>query len=125
MVLQSTRPQTLSYTLSDSPVGQLAWITEKFMEWVDPACPIGIDRLLTNVMLYWVTGTAGSSARLYYESAQIKGRPVDCPVPSGVAVFPHDWLGPYAVLLSNSMISYTGRSLNMEDTSPRWRFLIC
>ncbi|ANY76327.1 epoxide hydrolase [Paenibacillus ihbetae] len=90
MVLQSTRPQTISYALSDSPVGQLAWITEKFMEWVDPACPIGIDRLLTNVMLYWITGTAGSSARLYYESAQSKGRPVSCPVPLGVAVFPYD-----------------------------------
>ncbi|SHF36025.1 Pimeloyl-ACP methyl ester carboxylesterase [Seinonella peptonophila] len=90
MVLQSTRPQTLSYALTDSPVGQLAWIAEKFIEWVDPARPIGIDRLLTNVMFYWITGTAGSSARLYFESAQTKGRPVPCPVPIGVAVFPHD-----------------------------------
>ncbi|WP_246861180.1 epoxide hydrolase family protein [Bacillus sp. REN3] len=94
MVLQSTRPQTLSYALTDSPAGQLAWIAEKFMEWADPATPVGIDRLLTNVMLYWITGTAGSSARLYYESANLKGRLMHCPVPMGVAVLPHDLVLP-------------------------------
>lgn len=65
--IQSTRPQTLAYALHDSPVGQLAWIAEKFTEWTDG----GIDRdlLLTNVSLYWFTGTAGSSANLYWEMA--------------------------------------------------------
>jgi pimeloyl-ACP methyl ester carboxylesterase len=90
MVLQSTRPQTLSYALTDSPVGQLAWIAEKFTEWADPSCPIKIDRLLTNVMIYWLTGTAGSAASLYYENSKSKGKPIQCPVPIGVAVFPHD-----------------------------------
>lgn len=47
MVIQSTRPQTLAYGLTDSLVGQLAWIAEKFMEWTDPACTIEVDRLLT------------------------------------------------------------------------------
>jgi pimeloyl-ACP methyl ester carboxylesterase len=87
-VLQATRPQTLAYALTDSPVGQLAWIAEKFTEWTDPRSEIGIDRLLTNVMLYWLTGTAGSSARLTRESAF--GGPQPCPPPVGVAVFQHD-----------------------------------
>ncbi|WP_031158175.1 epoxide hydrolase family protein [Streptosporangium roseum] len=73
-VLQSTRPQTLAYGLHDSPVGQLAWITEKFKEWTDAAAElpedaVGRDHLLTNVSVYWFTGTAGSSANLYYEMA--------------------------------------------------------
>jgi pimeloyl-ACP methyl ester carboxylesterase len=71
--IQSTRPQTLAYGLTDSPVGQLAWIVEKFKEWTDsqdrPEDAVDRDQLLTNVMLYWLTGTAGSSARLYYERA--------------------------------------------------------
>ncbi len=71
--IQSTRPQTLAYALTDSPVGQLAWIAEKFKEWTDsrdrPEDAVDRDQLLTNVTLYWLTGTAGSSARLYYESA--------------------------------------------------------
>jgi hypothetical protein len=56
MRTQSTRPQTLAYVLTDSPVGQLAWIAEKFIEWIDPARPVEVDRLLTNVMFYWLTG---------------------------------------------------------------------
>jgi epoxide hydrolase len=67
--LQSTRPQTLAYALTDSPVGQLAWIAEKFTEWSDPSSPIDRDHLLTNVMLYWLTRTAGSAGRIYYERA--------------------------------------------------------
>ncbi|MQY08934.1 epoxide hydrolase family protein [Actinomadura macrotermitis] len=86
-VLQATRPQTLSYALTDSPVGQLAWIAEKFTEWTDPRSAISDDRLLTNVMLYWLTATAGSSARLTRESTF--GSP-PCPAPVGMAVFAHD-----------------------------------
>ncbi|TCO26300.1 pimeloyl-ACP methyl ester carboxylesterase [Kribbella steppae] len=67
--LQSTRPQTVAYALTDSPVGQLAWIAEKFKEWTDPASTVDRDLLLTNVMLYWLTRTAGSAGRIYYERA--------------------------------------------------------
>ncbi|GIE97125.1 epoxide hydrolase family protein [Paractinoplanes rishiriensis] len=72
--IQSTRPQTLAFGLHDSPAGQLAWIVEKFKEWTDPSADLpedAIDRdlLLTNVSLYWFTGTAGSSANLYWEMA--------------------------------------------------------
>ena len=86
--IQSTRPQTLAYGLTDSPAGQLAWITEKFGEWTDGGLPdeaVDRDQLLTNVTLYWLTGTAGSSARLYYETARSRawGPPAVSGVPTG------------------------------------------
>jgi len=90
--IQSTRPQTLAYGLADSPVGQLAWIAEKFVEWSDRE--IDRDRLLTNVTLYWLTNSAGSSAQLYYEFAHAWSAPVPSPTPTGVAVFPHDVVLP-------------------------------
>ena len=95
-MIQSTRPQTLAFGLHDSPAGQLAWIAEKFKEWTDPAHELPEDALdrdqfLTDVSLYWLTGTAGSAARLYKESAGSWGRPVEpSAVPHGVAVFPGD-----------------------------------
>ena len=94
--IQSTRPQTLAYALTDSPVGQLAWIVEKFKEWTDPAAglpedAVDRDRLLTDVTIYWLTATAGSSARLYYEGAKSWGQANEpSAVPTGVAVFPMD-----------------------------------
>jgi len=94
--IQSTRPQTLAYALTDSPVGQLAWIVEKFKEWTDPAAvlpedAVDRDRLLTDVSIYWLTATAGSSARLYYEGARSWGQANEpSAVPTGVAVFPMD-----------------------------------
>ncbi|MEU6741209.1 epoxide hydrolase family protein [Streptosporangium sandarakinum] len=68
----SKRPQTVTYGLHDSPVGQLAWIVEKFKEFTDPeeGLPedsVDRDRILTDVSLYWLTGTAGSAAQIYYE----------------------------------------------------------
>ncbi|MFG2088715.1 epoxide hydrolase family protein [Spirillospora sp. NPDC048824] len=92
--MQSTRPQTVAYGLTDSPVGQLAWITDKVTEWTDPASGIDDDRLLTTVMLYWLTGTAGSSSRLHRENAARGGPPAPCPVPLGVAVFARDLVRP-------------------------------
>ncbi len=91
---QSTRPVTVSYALHDSPVGQLAWVAEKFHDWTDPASVIDQDDLLTNVMLYWLTGTAGSSAQLYWESFHGGGPHGVGTVPTGVAVFPHDLFLP-------------------------------
>jgi microsomal epoxide hydrolase len=93
--IQSTRPQTLAYGLTDSPAGQLAWITEKFGEWTDGGLPdeaVDRDQLLTNVTIYWLTATAGSSARLYYEAARSRawGPPENSTVPTGVAVFPRE-----------------------------------
>ncbi|WP_432942200.1 epoxide hydrolase family protein [Kribbella sp. CA-253562] len=72
LTLQSTRPQTLAYSLNDSPAGQLAWIVEKFAEWTDPAAAlpddaVDKDQLLTNVSLYWFTGSGASSAHALYD----------------------------------------------------------
>ena len=96
--IQATRPQTLAYALSDSPAGQLAWIAEKFNAWTDGGLPEAVDRdqLLTNISLYWLTGTAGSSARLYYEAAHSGswGPPAVSTVPTGIAVFPREIAPP-------------------------------
>jgi pimeloyl-ACP methyl ester carboxylesterase len=89
--LQATRPQTLAYALTDSPVGQLAWIAEKFAEWTDGA--VDRDRLLTDVMIYWLTRTAGSSARIYYERAHAGywGEPPEpSSAPTALAAFPKE-----------------------------------
>ncbi len=98
MRLQATRPQTLAFSLTDSPVGQLAWIAEKVLTWTDPATPISTDWLLANVSLYWLTRTAASSARLYLESAGKRGPLSTGEVPVGVAVFPHDLVRPVRAL---------------------------
>jgi hypothetical protein len=90
--------------LTDSPAGQLAWIVEKFKERTDsdkvPEDAVARDRLLTNATIYWLTGTAGSSAQLYYEAvgflptAPAPPSLPPLPVPVGVAVYPHDILLP-------------------------------
>ncbi len=94
MKVQSTRPQTIAYALNDSPVGQLAWIVEKFKEWTDgaevPEDVVDRDRMLTDVMLYWLNGSGASSAHLYYESMHGGEWPTPVSVPTGVAVFAQD-----------------------------------
>ncbi|HKE63968.1 MAG TPA: epoxide hydrolase [Micromonosporaceae bacterium] len=92
--IQATRPQTLAFALTDSPIGQLAWIVEKFYEWTHgdgmPEDAIDRDRLLTNVMLYWLSGAAGPSADMYYENMHSGNWPTASGVPTGVAVFTED-----------------------------------
>ncbi len=93
--LQSTRPQTLAYALTDSPVGQLAWIAEKFKEWTDPAAALpedAVDRdhLLTNISLYWLTRTGASAAHSLYESMHAQEWGEEGPAPTGFAVFGAD-----------------------------------
>jgi pimeloyl-ACP methyl ester carboxylesterase len=93
--IQSTRPQTIAYGLTDSPAGQLAWIVEKFKEWTYPSAElpekaIERDRMLTNVMLYWPTAAGASSAQLYYENMHTSNWPTPSAVPTGVAVFAED-----------------------------------
>ncbi|EPH44717.1 epoxide hydrolase family protein [Streptomyces aurantiacus] len=114
--IQSTRPQTLSYGLTDSPVGQLAWIVEKFKEWTDsrerPEDAVDRDQLLTNVMVYWLTGTAGSAARLYYERAHsdFQGNPpLPSSTPTALAVFPHDNFIPLRHIAdrTNNIVQWT------------------
>jgi epoxide hydrolase len=100
---QSTRPQTLGYALTDSPAGQAAWILEKFWAWSDCGGQLenilSRDELLDHVMMYWVTASAASSARLYWESytetlrsERRPSRPLT--IPTGVAVFPKEIVAP-------------------------------
>jgi pimeloyl-ACP methyl ester carboxylesterase len=93
---QSTRPQTLGYGLTDSPVGQCAWILEKFWAWTDndghPEQALTKEQMLDDISLYWFSATAASSARLYWESFKsVDMSSVDCP--SGVSSFPKEILG--------------------------------
>ncbi|MCV6964971.1 hydrolase [Mycobacterium intermedium] len=99
MELQGTRPHSLGFGLDDSPLGLAGWILEKFHAWCDisDGMPISTDRLIDNLMFYWLTGTATSAARLYCESLRAgtsvlsdwSGR-VD--VPTGYAVYPGELL---------------------------------
>jgi pimeloyl-ACP methyl ester carboxylesterase len=95
--LQGTKPQTLGLALNDSPAGLLSWIVEKFRTWSDcdgdPERCFTRDQLITNVMLYWVTQTFASSARLYWEtmhSGALKEPPEFVAVPTGVARYPKE-----------------------------------
>ncbi len=97
---QATRPQTLGYGLADSPAGQMAWIVEKFQGWTDsghqpggqsigghPENAVSRDHLLDNVSLYWLTNSAASSARLYWESfRQFSAGTIS--IPTGCTIFP-------------------------------------
>jgi pimeloyl-ACP methyl ester carboxylesterase len=86
--LQALTPQTIGYALTDSPVGQLVWIAERFAQWTDPATPVSDDRMLTDISLYWLTATAASSGRFHHDAP--RGSQLPCRVPLGVAVFAHD-----------------------------------
>lgn len=93
---QSTRPQTIGYALADSPAGQLTWIVEKFHAWTDcdghPEKAVSRDDLLDNVMIYWLTNSAASSARMYWENAQYLAAEPDRPVriPTAYTQFPEE-----------------------------------
>jgi pimeloyl-ACP methyl ester carboxylesterase len=94
--IQGTRPQTLGYGLADSPVGQAMWIYEKLQGWSDNRVgeAISTDQMLDNITLYWLTDTAASSARLYYESfaKDFARMPLDLPV--AVSIFKGDFFAP-------------------------------
>jgi len=94
---QATRPQTLGYGLVDSPMGQAAWIIEKFYEWTDcnghPENVLSREELIDNVMFYWLTASGASSARLYWESfgkAFGAGAASTVSLPTGCSIFPKE-----------------------------------
>lgn len=103
--IQATKPQTLCYGLHDSPLGLLAWMLEKFWAWSDHGDDLwqtfDRDELLTNVMLYWMTGSILSSARIYQEAATWwPGDLSRVTVPTGYARFPREPWGPPASLIA-------------------------
>jgi len=90
--LQSNRPQTIAYSLTDSPVGQLAWIVENFREWTDAAAElpedaVDLEQLLTNVSVYWFTGTGASAANFLYETGHSTEWGAPGRAPQGWALF--------------------------------------
>ena len=101
-ILQSTKPQTLAYAVNDSPIGLASWIIEKFYAWSDiKGClenSFTRDELLTNISIYWVTQTAGSAFRIYYETMRDLAAATSgnneankkINIPTGVAIFPMD-----------------------------------
>lgn len=95
ITIQSTRPQTLAYGLTDSPVGQLAWMVDKFKAWTWPpeALPedvLGLEWLLAHVALYWFTGTAGTAAFVGYANPTWGDQPEPSGVPTAFIQFAHD-----------------------------------
>lgn len=114
--LQSTRPQSLAYALTDSPVGQLAWIVERFKDWThstdSPDDAVDRDAMLTNVMIYWLYATAGSSARYYLAGArEWRSAPERSSTPTAVALMPADIARPVR------------RIAEATDNIVRWRQL--
>jgi pimeloyl-ACP methyl ester carboxylesterase len=102
--MHATRPQTIGYSLVDSPAGLCAWIVEKFWAWTDcdgqPENALTRDEMLDDVMLYWLPRTGASSARLYWESIRqvnewISGTATDTvTVPTGCSIFPKELQRP-------------------------------
>lgn len=95
--LQRTRPLTAAYALTDSPLGLLAWMLEKYHAWVDgggerPGIPD--DLMLTQVSLYWFSGAIASSFRPYWEHRTFPPGQLKVTVPTAVAVFPADLVHP-------------------------------
>ncbi len=97
-IQQATRPQTVGYGLADSPSGQAAWIIEKFWAWTDcdghPENVLSRDEMLDNVMLYWVSNSAASSARIYWESFASRAGKDPVTVPAGFTVYPEEIVPP-------------------------------
>ena len=88
LAIQNSRPQTIGYGLTDSPVLQLAWIAEKVHEWTE--LPVDRDQMLTTVSLYWFTGSGASAAHTLYEQAHSSDWGAPPTVPQGFAVFGAD-----------------------------------
>jgi len=110
--VQAHTPQTLAYGLTDSPAGQLAWIAERFKDWAHaaqtPDAAVDRDQLLTNVMIYWLTRTAGPAANLYYENlhAGFSGQQPGT-TPTGVAVFAEDYAIRRYAERGNNIVHWT------------------
>ena len=103
--LQRTRPQTIGYSLTDSPAGLAGWITEKVCSWRDPRSEIARDALLDNIMFYWLPCAGASAARLYWESLSDVDRWLEGPLeerdlvhsPAGCSIFPYELQRPARV----------------------------
>ncbi|KAM3580986.1 hypothetical protein VKS41_006435 [Umbelopsis sp. WA50703] len=133
--IQATRPYTLGYGLTDSPVGLMAWILEKFHVWthhegdsdnVDLPPTISYDEFLTNVTVYWMTNSIASSTRIYYEYHNLwegRNNMQKVPVPTAAAAFqseiikvPEDWIAPSCDLQQYTSYKVGGHFAAMEQS---------
>jgi pimeloyl-ACP methyl ester carboxylesterase len=95
-LVQATKPQTLAYAINDSPIGLAAWIIDKFYAWTDHPGDLEKvytrDELLVNLTIYWVTQTAGSSFRLYYETMHVQPKTAKgkIGIPAAFCIAPKD-----------------------------------
>ena len=91
-LMMVTRPQTLGYSLADSPVGLASWFYDKFADWThsggEPEKALTRDEMLDDITLYWLTNTGTSSAQLYWENSANNFNAVDISIPAAVTVFP-------------------------------------
>ena len=126
--IQGTKPQTIGYALDDSPAGLAGWIVEKFRTWSD--CDGDVERrftkdqLLDNIMLYWLTATAHSAGRLYYEAEQtagVRARPSASRCPSASRRSPRRSSARPGTGPSPATTSATGPRCPEVDTSRRSR----
>ncbi|MCV9960304.1 epoxide hydrolase [Pararhizobium sp. BT-229] len=96
--IMGTRPQTIGYGLTDSPVGLAAWFYDKLADWVytrgAPEQSFTRDEILDNITLYWLTDTAASSGRIYWESSAVKGQSSAILIPAAVTIFPGEVYRP-------------------------------
>jgi pimeloyl-ACP methyl ester carboxylesterase len=126
--LQSSEPQTVAYALTDSPVGWMAWVAERFQDTTDNdgdfLHAVDRDAFLTNVTLYWVTGTVGSSLRIYRETrlADHNETPPKMMTPVGYAVFPKDnaqaperWVDQYYNVVQRTEMPRGGHFAALEQ----------
>jgi pimeloyl-ACP methyl ester carboxylesterase len=132
--IQATRPQTLGVALGDSPVGLAAWIVEKFRDWSDcngnPLSRFSMDTLLDNVMVYWLTGTAGTATWLYRGAAQQQPRALPAGqrvvTPTAFAAFPADiapappkeWIERTYDLRRHTLMAKGGHFAALEEPGP-------
>jgi microsomal epoxide hydrolase len=124
MSIQSTKPQTLAYALSDSPIGLAAWIFEKFYSWGDWQSCLSYEDIITNIMIYWVTNTIYTSCRIYHENSNHLTPIGDIKVPTGISLFskdinlpPKSWIAKHLNLVHFSRIESGGHFTAMENSS--------
>ena len=126
--IQGTKPQTLGYGLHDSPAGLAGWIVEKFHGWSDInenlESKFTKDELLTNIMVYWVTGTITSSTRIYFESRNVEATEplgfVEVPTaalifPAELYIFPRQWAEAWYNLVRWTEIPEGGHFAALEE----------
>jgi pimeloyl-ACP methyl ester carboxylesterase len=96
--LMATRPQTIGYSLADSPAGLAAWIYDKLADWVftrdEPEVALSRDEILDNITLYWLTNTGASSALIYWENSASAVKPGTISIPAAVTIFPGEVYRP-------------------------------